>query len=65
MIIVLATRNKKKVLEMTRIFAGGGIEFLSLEAFPGCPEVVEDGRTFRANAVKKALISKVSSVITT
>lgn len=52
---VLATRNKKKLREIQRIFNGTGIEFLTLDMFPGCPEVVEDGRTFRANAVKKAL----------
>lgn len=53
--IVLATRNKKKVEEMTRMFAGYDIVFLTLDAFPGCPEVVEDGKTFRANALKKAV----------
>ena len=53
--IVLATRNKKKLQEMQRIFSGTGIEFLTLDSFPGCPEVVEDGKTFRANAVKKAV----------
>lgn len=40
---------------MTRIFSGFDLRFLTLDAFPGCPEVVEDGRTFRANAVKKAV----------
>jgi XTP/dITP diphosphohydrolase len=55
MVIVLATTNRKKVREMKRMFAGCDIEFLALEAFPGCPEVVEDGRTFRANALKKAI----------
>jgi XTP/dITP diphosphohydrolase len=54
MTIVLATTNKKKVTEMKRIFAGNKISFLTLSSFPGCPEVVEDGKTFRANAVKKA-----------
>jgi len=55
MTIVLATRNKKKVRELTRIFSGYEIRFLSLDSFPGCPEVVEDGKTFRANALKKAV----------
>ena len=53
--IVLATRNKKKVVELTRMFAGYSIVFQTLDAFPGCPEVIEDGRTFRQNAVKKAV----------
>ncbi|MBI5633063.1 MAG: XTP/dITP diphosphatase [Nitrospirae bacterium] len=53
--IVLATRNRKKVEEMKRMFPGHKITFKTLDAFPGCPEVEEDGETFRANARKKAL----------
>jgi XTP/dITP diphosphohydrolase len=55
MTVVLATRNKKKVEEISRIFAGYDIRFLTVDAFPGCPEVQENGKTFRQNAVKKAL----------
>lgn len=55
MTIVLATRNRKKVDELTRMFSGCEIRFLALGSFPGCTEVVEDGKTFRANAVKKAV----------
>ena len=55
MTIVLATTNKKKVEEMKRMFTGYDIRFVTLNSFPGCPEVVEDGKTFRANALKKAL----------
>jgi XTP/dITP diphosphohydrolase len=55
MTIVLATRNKKKVEELTRIFSGYAIRFLTLDSFPRCPEVVEDGETFRENALKKAI----------
>jgi XTP/dITP diphosphohydrolase len=54
MTIVLATTNKKKVEEMKRMFAGYDLQFLTLASFPDCPEVVEDGKTFRANAIKKA-----------
>ena len=53
--IVLATRNKKKVKELKRMFSGYSIVFQTMDAFPGCPEVKEDGRTFRQNAVKKAV----------
>jgi XTP/dITP diphosphohydrolase len=56
MTIVLATRNKKKVEELKRMFVGCDVSFVTLDAFPGCPDVEEDGRTFRANAVKKALV---------
>jgi len=37
------------------MFPGHKITFKTLDAFPGCPEVEEDGQTFRANAKKKAL----------
>ena len=53
--IVLATRNRKKVEELMRMFAGYSIVFQTVDAFPGCPEVIEDGRSFRQNAVKKAV----------
>jgi XTP/dITP diphosphohydrolase len=53
--IVLATTNRKKVEEMKRMFADYDISFVTLKSFPGCPEVAEDGKTFRANALKKAL----------
>ncbi len=55
MTIVLATTNKKKLEEMKRMFAGYDIRFVTLNSFPGCPEIVEDGKTFRANALKKAI----------
>ncbi|MDH4161971.1 MAG: RdgB/HAM1 family non-canonical purine NTP pyrophosphatase [Nitrospirota bacterium] len=53
--IVLATRNRKKIEEISRITAGLPIHVLSLEDFPACPETVEDRDTFEGNAVKKAL----------
>lgn len=55
MTIVLATTNSKKAEEMKRMFSGHDIRFLTLTSFPDCPDVVEDGKTFRANAIKKAL----------
>jgi XTP/dITP diphosphohydrolase len=53
--IVLASRNKRKVEEIKRMFSGFDIEFLTMNEFPDCPEVEEDGKTFRANAIKKAV----------
>lgn len=59
MTIVLATTNKKKIEEIKRMFSGLNIQFLTLDSFPDCPTVVEDRKTFRENAIKKALnISK-------
>jgi XTP/dITP diphosphohydrolase len=53
--IVLATRNKKKIEEIKRITEGMAVSIFTLDDFPGCPEVKEDGVTFEENAVKKAV----------
>ncbi len=52
--LVLATRNKGKVKELQELLSGAGVKVVSLADFPDVPEVVEDGDTFQANAVKKA-----------
>lgn len=53
--IVLATRNKKKIVEIKRITAGLPVTILSLDDYPHCPEVEEDQKTFEGNAKKKAV----------
>lgn len=53
--VVLATRNQGKVKEFNKLFAELGWEAVSLAEFDGVPEVVEDGDTFEANALKKAV----------
>jgi len=53
--LVIATKNKKKVEEIRRMCERVPVVLLSLDDFPGCPEVEEDAGTFRGNAVKKAL----------
>ncbi|HBG93012.1 MAG: non-canonical purine NTP pyrophosphatase, RdgB/HAM1 family [Nitrospirae bacterium GWF2_44_13] len=52
--IVLATRNKKKVEEIKRIVKDMPVTIYTLDDFPECPKVEEDGKTFEENAVKKA-----------
>jgi XTP/dITP diphosphohydrolase len=52
--ILLASRNKKKARELAEILAGLPYEVISLENYPDCPEVEEDGETFEANSEKKA-----------
>lgn len=52
--VVLATRNRKKVEEFARMFEGSDIAFRCLDDFPGVPEAIEDGSTFRQNAIIKA-----------
>ncbi len=53
--IVLATRNKNKAEELKRITEGMPVSIFTLDDFPGSPETEEDGATFEANAIKKAL----------
>ncbi len=53
--IVIATRNKKKIEEIKRITKEMRVTLLTLDDFPGCPDVVEDGSTFEENAIKKAI----------
>ncbi|MGC8938055.1 MAG: XTP/dITP diphosphatase [Thermodesulfovibrio sp.] len=52
--IVIASRNKKKTVELGRILKDFNIELLSINDFPELEEVVEDGLTFQENALKKA-----------
>lgn len=52
--IVLASRNKKKTVEVTALLATVGFDVVPVTQFPDVPEVVEDGDTFAANAAKKA-----------
>ncbi len=54
--IVLATGNQDKVKEIVEILKNLDIELLTLENFPGVPEVVEDGKTLEENARKKARV---------
>jgi XTP/dITP diphosphohydrolase len=65
--IVLATRNRKKIEEikkiMSEVISGADISIFTPDDFPECLEVEEDGNTFEANAVKKALyISKCTGM---
>ena len=53
--IVIATGNAKKKEELESLLKAEGVRLLSLDDFKGIPKTTEDGRTFNANAVKKAL----------
>src|SRR3989475_9606486 len=52
--LVVATGNRHKVEEIRAVLADLPVAVRSLAEFPGAPEVVEDGRTYRENALKKA-----------
>lgn len=61
--IVLATRNKHKVHELTALLGDLGIRIRTLADFPDAPEIDEDGATCEANAIKKACeIARVSGL---
>lgn len=52
--LVLATRNRGKIKEISELLEGHPVRILSLDDFGPTPEVVEDGTTFEENAYKKA-----------
>ena len=52
--IVLSSRNKKKIGEISELFAPYGIELIGVSEFSHVSDVVEDGDSFAANAAKKA-----------
>ena len=52
--LVVATRNAGKLREIRHLLESRGIKVLGLGRFPAAPDVVEDGETFAANAIKKA-----------
>ena len=52
--LVLASKNKGKILELRELLAGLPLEIVSLADFPAVPEVIENGDTFAENAVIKA-----------
>lgn len=52
--MLIATTNKGKMDDIREIFKDLNFEILSLLDFDNYPEVIEDGDTFEANAIKKA-----------
>ena len=52
--LVLATQNEHKVQELEELLDGMLIQILSYKDFVNLPDVIEDGMTFRENALKKA-----------
>jgi XTP/dITP diphosphohydrolase len=52
--LVLATRNRHKVEELVALLDDLGVTIHTLDEFPDAPDVVEDGGSCEANAVKKA-----------
>ena len=64
--LLVATRNPKKLREIQEILGASGMTLLSVADVAGdLPEVVEDGDTFEANAIKKAVtLARASGLLT-
>jgi XTP/dITP diphosphohydrolase len=54
-ILVLGTRNRKKLAELAELLEPHGLQLKTLDDFAEAVEVVEDGQTFAQNAAKKAV----------
>jgi len=54
--IIFATKNEGKVREISEMLQGAGVELISLNGIDHAPAIVEDGKTYRDNALKKARI---------
>lgn len=52
--VVLATKNRGKIEEFTYLLRGVFEKILTLNDLGSVPDIVEDGNTFRENALKKA-----------
>ncbi|MBI5144928.1 MAG: RdgB/HAM1 family non-canonical purine NTP pyrophosphatase [Candidatus Omnitrophica bacterium] len=53
--LVVATKNKKKLAEIKEILKGLNLEITSLAHYEKLPRIIESGKTFRQNAIKKAV----------
>ena len=52
--LIVASRNKGKVAEIKALLANLPFKVTSLLEYPHIPDIIEDGKTYRANALKKA-----------
>lgn len=63
--LIVASRNKGKVAEIKELLSGLPYKVTSLFEYPHLPDVVEDGKTYKANALKKAYtIAKLTGCMT-
>ena len=53
--LLVATKNRKKLREIKEILKGLGLKITSLVDYPNTPRIIENGKTFKSNAAKKAL----------
>jgi len=53
--LLVATKNKKKLQEIKEILSGLDFKITSLSDYPNALRIVENGKTFKTNAKKKAV----------
>lgn len=53
--LVVATKNKKKLEEIKEILKGLDLEINPLSDYSNIPRIIENGKTFKDNAIKKAV----------
>lgn len=53
--LIVATRNAKKLTEIRDLLKDCDFKITSLADYKDLPEIIEDGKTFAANAIKKAV----------
>lgn len=64
--MLLATSNRGKLVELRALLADLPVEIVSLaQALPGKPQAVEDGATFRDNALIKARAAATATMLVT
>jgi len=52
--LIVATKNRKKLKEIKTILRGFGLKIRTLADCGALPKIIENGKTFKENAVKKA-----------
>lgn len=63
--ILIATRNPGKIKEIRDLVRGVPVVFLSLTDVDDVPDVIEDGDSFEANALKKAReVARATGMVT-
>ncbi len=63
--LLIATHNAHKLHEIRTTLIMPNVEIVGMDAFPDVPEVVEDGDTFEANAIKKAVeVANITGLMT-
>lgn len=63
--LLIATRNKKKYLEIKQLLKNSCLKVISLELFPDLPQIKETGKTFKENAsIKAREVSRLTGKLT-